>query len=405
MNSQNHIMPPAASVSLRSAEIVAPDWGADLRSRLLWWSFDAGLAPVHALDQAREMWDFVRGPEAGEAAPPFEAASVLDRLNEGVIGIALGEGGVWRRVDHDGATLHVDYASFQKHPIYGRIREVWSAEGVEMVEIPRFWLRGEHRSGERFWWISPLPCEGFRLHPAFRAPGGASRESIRISKHLASRKAGGEGIALTDGRQPWTNLKIEEARRCCRDLGEGWRLWSIYDLSAVQLLALIDKGAPVGGVIGIFEAEGVAPTGVLPAVWRGIRDLWGNAWQFADGLRINALGGIEIWGLPDPGAEVWIDTGVAYGPGVGDGFPVAFHEESGADFDLSTIFLPSRVVGGAERAATRDHVWGCGGDRGGVALSGGSWISRHDSGLFSLSLSCHAEQANPSIGFRPVFAP
>ena len=404
----DHVINPVsldfASFSVEKIRMPAPDWGCEQRARLLWQAFDAGLAPVHALDQAREMWAFLRGPEADQPRALAEEAAVSERLRAGVVGIALSEGGLWRRVDHDGATLHVDYATFRDHPVLSRIGELRLEDDSEMVRIPRFWLRSERRGDERIWWISPWPREGFRLHPAFaKAEGGASA-FIWIGKDLASRSEEGESLTMKARRRPWTGLTIREAREGCQTLGEGWRLWSVYDLAAVQLLALIDKGAPIGGVVGIALSEGGLWRRVLPAEWRGIHDLWGDVWQFTDGLRINAWGGIEIWDDRLPGGDLWTDTGVAYGPGAGDGFPTAFHEERGEGFDLSAIFIPSRVTGGPEKAATKDHVWGCGGDRGGIALSGGSWISRQDSGLFSLSLGCRPGHANSNVGFRPVFA-
>lgn len=378
----------------------------------------AGAKLPEAIEYAHDMWRFVSGQDAAlvygpsgmpanwmEGATPVAEADVARLFRDNiVIGIALSPEGHWRRIDVNGDTMQVAPDSFDRHAVWGGIRDVMTDDGLAMVEIPRFWMRSEMRGDERMWWVSPRAREGFDPHPAFLAPDGRSCATLRVAKYLASDQEG--VIALAAGSTPWTSITIDEARRKCTALGDGWRMWSVYDQAAIQLLALIEVGTPdmqdaiARGNVG---GDGVKATGSSGAAWRGIHDLWGNVWQFIDGLRISAGGVIEVWHDMLPGPDAWVNTGAAYGPGKEDGFPTDLHREAGRGFNLSGLFLPSEVSDEREDAIIPDYVWGRWSDRETIAIGGGYWYNGGYAGVFALDLSSARSDASTDIGFRPAF--
>lgn len=391
----------------------------------------AGAKLPEAIEYAHDMWRFVSGQDAAltygpsglagtwmDGATPvksegrwgFVYGNAPDAAARGLqpsecVGIALSADGRWRRIDGVGDTINCQPGDFDTHPIWGGMRDIVTDDGLHLVEIPKFWVRFEARGDERLWWVSPRAREGFDLHPAFLAADGRAVAVLRVAKYLATDKAGKIGVAA--GQTPWTSITIDEARRRCEALGQGWRMWSIYDLAAVQLLALIEMGTPdMQDAIarGNVDGSGVKPTGSTGAVWRGIHDLWGNVWQFTDGLRITADGMIEVWHEQLPGSQAWVNTGVPYGPNKDDGFPADLHIDRGRNFNLSFLFLPSEVTDDREEAIIPDYVWGRWGDRETIAISGGSWNSGASAGVFALNLSGARSVAGSSIGFRPAFA-
>lgn len=385
----------------------------DMRLSLLDRALSQAKLP-EAIEYAHDMWRFVSGQDAalvysGECLHPAPAGMddgpIVAHPAEGVIGIALGPEGDWRRIDSNGATLLVTEATFDAHPVWGRMRDVVADVGVCTVEVPHFWVRTEFRDDERMWWVSPRAREGFDLHPAFLTGEGRSCAVLRVGKFLASDHEG--KVRAGGGLTPWTNITIDGARAKCEALGQGWRMWSVYDLAAVQLLALIEMGTPDmqdAVARGNVDGGGVKPTGSTGAVWRGIHDLWGNVWQFTDGLRISAGGVIEVWHDQLPGPQAWVNTGVAYGPGTDDGFPVDLHVDRGQGFNLSFLFLPSEVADDREDAIIPDYVWGRWGDRETIAISGGLWADGGNAGVFALHLYDARSHSSASIGFRPAFA-
>lgn len=307
--------------------------------------------------------------------PPHESPAPT---GDDVVGITLDAEGQWQRLGADSAE------AFAAHPIYSRIQPVVQ-DGNALVEIPAFYVRTERDGGARSWQVSSAPREGFSLHPAFHLPDGGPAAAIWVGAYAAGEQ---DGKAVVEaGRKPWTVISFDDAEARCRELGEGWRLWSIYDLSAIQILAMIELGgADLQKLVGRGNVNGGRKVGggESDATWRGIHELWGNVWTMVDGLRISATGEIRVWNAARPGNGDWIRTGVDYGPGEDDGYPTGFHEERGEGFDLSLLFLPAEVTSNRDRAVIPDWVWGHWGNRETVAYSGGGWNGGSVAGVFAL---------------------
>lgn len=373
----------------------------EMRASLLTRALDAGLAPEAALDQARSLWSFI----SGEPVPyPEDDQLLTGPIETDVIGIALHENGSWRRIDRHGRSLTFVETILHLHPVYAGIKEI-GRDGQALASIPAFYVRTGRQGDERMWWVSAKPLPGFALHPAFRTPEGEARAAMLVGRYTAGRENG--QLACRHGLEPWTGIDFDAAGAACRAIGEGWRMWSIYDLSAIQLLATIEMGSPdMQEMIGRGQVDGGGPVaaGASDASWRGIHELWGNVWQMVDGLRLSTDGVIEVWSTTHPGDGAWVSTGIGYGPGEDDGFPVSFHEERGSEFDLSLLFVPEEVTTDRRAAVIPDISIGHWGSRETVAYVGGGWSNASDAGVFALYLSSARSSAGSSIGVRPAFA-
>lgn len=365
-----------------------------IRARLLDRMLDTDLPPAVALEQARQMWDFVSGARVAENA----LRSGLDDEDHDLIGRAIGitiDGdGQWLRIDEEGNPVSRDQVDF--HPVYAGIRTC-TIGGHAAVEIPRFYYaRGSLM-------VSAVQREGFDLHPAFRRRDGSVADCIRVGAYAAGQQDGRAAVAA--GLMPWTSISFDAAEERCRELGEGWRMWSIFELAAIKMLAAIEMGGlDMQELIAKGNVDGgtVMGGGESGASWRGIHELWGNVWQMVDGLRLTGEGTIKVWQEGLPGR--WIDTGVEYGPGEDDGYPASFHDESGSGFDLAPLFLPSKVTGNRADAIVPDWAWGHWGERETIALCGGNWSHGAGAGVFALDLSVARSSTYTLIGFRPAFA-
>lgn len=362
-----------------------------MRAELLGKVLETGVPPMQALDHARQLWDFI---DCGNNV--IEECGV--ELADDVIGVMLDRDGSWQRFDGSGREL--DWIDFDRHPIYSRIRPVQQA-GQAMVEIPAFYVRVDHEGGLLTWAISDRPVNGFTLHPAFRRPDGIEASAIRVGAYAAARVNG--DVTVAAGLKPWTSINFTSAQEQCRALGSGWRMWSIYDLSAIQILMMIEKGgADMQTLIARGNVDGAGPLGggESSATWRGLHELWGNVWQMVDGLRIAADGTINVWSTDRPGSGEWVSTGVKYGSGGRHGFPARLHDERGDGFDLSLMFLPSEVISDEDDALIGDWVWGHWEGRETVAYHGGYWTNGAHAGLFSLYLYYAPSYSSTDIGAR-----
>lgn len=304
------------------------------------------------------------------------------------VGIHLDNQGQWHRIG-DGAN----------HPVLAGITSVMDG-AHDLVEIPSFYVRVEHDEASTTWTISDIERDGYSLHPAFRRPDGSAAPAIRIGAYATGNESG-QPVSKR-GLKPWTRQTLSEAKASAAGLGEGWRLWSVYELSAVKLLALIDIGHPdmqtaIGR--GNVDGYGICAGGESDAAWRGVHELWGNVWQFVDGLTFGSDGTMRVWSADAPSDAKWVDTGTAYGPGTKDGWIAGFHNEAGDGFDLGQLFMPADITGERDDALVPDWAWGRWGEYESILLHG-NWSSGARAGLWCVHCHAGASHADAGIGSR-----
>lgn len=323
----------------------------------------------------------------------------------GIVQVSTGGGaGSWQRVDENFNNLSTTVATFNNHPTYAGIVPQ-TVDGQAMVRVPRFWHRtgtvpsGPH-AGRLFWLISDQPAANFAVHPAFMHNGA------EIAQYWVGRFQGtndsGTRLGSAAGVAPLASIDFPamQARANARNVAgvTGFALWSIYQLAAIQTLALIEMGgsdsqALIGqGHVAGSSALATDHATVAQATWRGIVGLWGNVWQMVDGLQTNASSQFQIWDRN--GNRTYQNTALT---APASGWPVTMATTAGANFNLGTVFAPSTTNAAQGNGSYADQFWqaaNC------VAYHGGDWINGASAGLFSLHVSGSASNVSTNIGGR-----
>jgi hypothetical protein len=283
-----------------------------------------------------------------------------------------------------------------------------------MVRIPKFYFKagtvpsGPY-AGKAYWMISPTPASGFSVHPAFIGEGGVEMDEIWVGKYQASYDGSSKAQSLP-GVMPMVSMDFPtaRARAYARNTGgvSGFRLWSIYDLSAIQMLATIEMGgldmqSLIGmGRVNASSAANVDASDVAQATWRGIVGLWGNVWQMTDGIKRNG-GNWHRWQYNVPGNTTTNDFSTGY---VDTGRPALSTSDYPVTFDTSLlangIFVPASVDSSSNNGSTGDHFWSNNDTTDRVCDSGGMWGNNTTAGLFAFATTDAPSDAGGHIGTR-----
>jgi hypothetical protein len=329
-----------------------------------------------------------------------------------IVGIALvtsgGGGGTWARVDEEGNNKATDASFFSSHPVFGGITTV-TVDSQAMVRVPKFYYKvgtapaGTDRAGKKCWWISDQPAAGFVLHPAFM-DGGSEIPYFYVGKYQGTND-GGTKLGSTAGVAPLVSIDFPtmQARATARNVSgvSGFRLWSIYEVAAVQMLALIEMGganmqALIGqGRVNQSSAANVDAADVAQATYRGIVGLWGNVWQMTDGIKLDSSHRLQVWDRQ--GNKTWVNTGVTVSP---SGWIVSVLEGNGATFDFRDLFVAASVDSTETNGTYGDYHYSNTTASERIAYHGGDWSSGSDAGLFNLNLNHAPSNSRPHIGGR-----
>ena len=323
----------------------------------------------------------------------------------GIVLTATGGGaGTWQRINGEFEPLTTNAATFNNHPVYAGIIDQ-TIDGQAMVRVPKFYVKtglvpaGEPNAGKRYWMVSDQPAAGFELHPAFRS-GGAEINQFWVGKYQGT--ADGSKLGSAAGVNPLVSIDFPtmQGRASARNTAgvTGFALWNIYQLSAIQVLALIEMGGSDSqALIGQGNVSGstVLATNnatVAQATWRGIVGLWGNVYQMVDGLRTSASSLFEIW--DKNGNKSYITTSQA--APASNSYPVTMSMATGTDYDLGLVFAAATVDTQAN-GSFADRFYSnpsC------VAYHGGTCGNGAYAGLFFLHVHYAASDSSASIGGR-----
>lgn len=166
--------------------------------------------------------------------------------------------------------------SFTSRPPYCNITST-TVDGHAVVLIPAFYYKvvsptsGTY-SGQKIWFVSDSPKDGFTLHPAFMH-NGVAQTGFYFDAYEAYQNGSASGSAA--GKTPWVNITIGNAKTACTANGSLWHLQTIYERHAIALLMLTEYGtSDMQSAIGSGNSSSSAAvsTGSTNAVWRGIHE-------------------------------------------------------------------------------------------------------------------------------------
>ena len=303
------------------------------------------------------------------------------------------------------------------YPWSGIVRETLSTGDV-MVKIPKFWYR-RYRSGNvEYIKIADKPTAGFSVHPLFNHAGKECDHA-----YIGAYKTSSNNKSVS-GASPQVSQTRAQFRFNAKSKGAGWSLIDIAALSAVQMLMLVEfANNNVQSKIGRGYCDGNSgslktgscnsipnltgrPSGTdgkVDVVWRGIEGLWGNVWEWVDGVNWNN-GSYYVCNDPSKYAD---DTASNYAKLSYTGatnWSSSYITEEGLDSGNNPhVMLPAAAGSGSESTYMCDGCWSNTGWR--VFQRGGSWANGSLCGLFTAALDGTSSASNPNFGSRLLYIP
>ena len=302
-------------------------------------------------------------------------------------------------------------------PWKGIVRETLSTGDV-MVKIPKFWYR-RYRSGNvEYIKIADKPTAGFSVHPLFNHAGKECDHA-----YIGAYKTSSNNKSVS-GASPQVSQTRAQFRSNAKSKGAGWSLIDIAALSAVQMLMLVEfADNNVQSKIGRGYCDGNSgslktgscnsipnltgrPSGTdgkVDVVWRGIEGLWGNVWEWVDGVNWNN-GSYYVCNDPSKYAD---DTASNYAKLSYTGatnWSSSYITEEGLDSGNNPhVMLPAAAGSGSESTYMCDGCWSSTGWR--VFLRGGAWNNGSVCGLLTADWDSTSSYSNTNIGSRLLYIP
>ena len=298
------------------------------------------------------------------------------------------------------------------------------------VEIPKYYYRTDISSGQRATYISTNVFPGSILHPAFERPDGI-KDYVYVAAFEGYIDASGM-LRSIPYVQPTTNKTIAEFRAAAKAGGraEGFQLQNMYLRQAVALLfftefgnlnsqAVLSQGITnlesgtanhsqntgktlflnndSGQIIQTTLENGAVfktgETATYPFSYRGIENLWGNAWEFVDGCMKTSDGlyfDIENDGTrPSNMKEFYSRADVT---NLVSGYADKVDER------VLWGMIPKYSFNGSSSSYLSDYLWVNTGTR--IALVGARWDRGLNAGLSALALHYVPSYSSRIFGAR-----
>lgn len=334
---------------------------------------------------------------------------------------------VWSRTDDAiGLTATASVGTTAGHsdfdncyPWSGIQRETLSTNDV-MVKIPKFYFRRYREGDIEYIKISDEKAPGFTLHPLFNH-GGVESECAYVGAYKISN-----GKYSVSGATPQVSCSRATMRDNVAYKGGGWSLIDIAAVSAIQMLFLVEFATNnAQGAIGTGYCNDSANTAALrtgtcdsvpnltgrpsgtesrvDVVWRGIEGLWGNVWEWVDGVNFNG-GRYYVCNDQTKYADNTTTNYDELSFGAATSWSKAFITGTGLDEGNNThIMLPSAASGGSDSTYMCDAVWTT---TNWMAFhNGGCWLNDLACGLFLANMSAPSSYTSNYIGSRLLYIP
>ena len=322
------------------------------------------------------------------------------------------------------------------------------SNGQVMVEVPKFWYKTYREDKDNIvFLVANEPKSGFKLHPAFvrngqvldyiypaafegHSDGGSPEKMESIANVVPSTSTSTHDTigSIT----PYSDATIVGCRTAAQERGIHWEQcdfltrcaiyylfiveYATFDMQSAIAEGVVDRGSGTdhNGVItgetagydggdDLGNSSGTSNTGngngYESISYRGIENLWGNIWEWCDGINIQA------------DHKPWIaDHGFA-----SDKFSSPYYSlnttlpnsnDYGSDILINDVldagFLTIEV-NGSSSSGLFDYYYQDTGDR--VARVGGNWSVGLYAGGFTWLVNPTSATSNRTIGSRALLMP
>lgn len=371
---------------------------------------DTTVGDIAIFDENGQVYD--SGVPIGMIKPVYgvrrslaSADSAWERIGDNVDKVA--------NATHDGTAVTNDFDSI--YPWSDIITVNMADDGTINAEIGDANFKFDGSNGEVMTYIPPFYYSRYQkdgyeyIHISKNYFGGAElSEGFYIGRYTTS-----SGVHSKSGVQSQVSQNITTFRTQATGKGTGWQQLD-YHYFLLQLLYLVEYadynsqsklGNGVSSVSaqvnsGALDSLGMksgclANAGATSVIYRGIENIFGNIWQFVDGLNIKDNVAYICYKPSSYAVDTF--TGdysvIGYTNATENGNPKTL----GMDNNNSLIALPTSV-GGSSTTYICDYYWQNTGNR--IALVGGAWTSGANGGLFYWSLYNDSGGSDTSIGSR-----
>ncbi len=276
------------------------------------------------------------------------------------------------------------------------------SNGQVLTRIPEFYYKREQVDGVEYQYISKYPQERF-----------TKSETFSIGRYTMSGNA--TKVYSRSGNTPLVNTTITNFRTYARKLGDDfgqldWRYFIIQMLYLVEF-ADYDSQEKIGlGFTDISNTSSIVSGGCNDlgmksgtlvndgkhsAIYRGIEDIYGNVWQFVDGINIKDYQAYINYN-PNTYASDTFDgdyQSIGYSHAKNDGYSAKL----GYDVNHSLVAFPI-TIGGSKNTYTSDAYYQAPGNR--VVFVGGDWPGTFPCGLWDWFMYYTSNEISVTVGSR-----
>lgn len=210
---------------------------------------------------------------------------------------------------------HPGYSPFDDVMPWAGMRRV-TIDGNELVEIPKFWFKATKTGAAMTFQIANYPAEGFHVSPAHqdRGDGKGERDYVYVSRYHVS-----SGYKSISGVKPLISITRSSARSGCSGRGTGYCQFDMMTLITIWYLYLVEfahwnSQAKIGyGCGNGLGTENLGASDTMPyhtgtmkssrttygvgTQYRWIEDLWGNVFDWVDGIYFSSA---NIYAIKNP---------------------------------------------------------------------------------------------------------
>ena len=337
------------------------------------------------------------------------SSSALERLNDNV--------GLVANATHDGSAVVNDFDNIYPWSdiisynydtkgqritaFYGDPTFDFSGNnGQVLTRIPKFWYKIWKDGGYYYYSIADNKVDGY-----------IESQQFSVGRYTVSGSS--SGVFSRSGQAPFVNYNITNARTYARNVGDRFGILD-YHIFLISLLYIVEyadynsqnklgKGninntaaLTSGGCDSLGMKSGcLVNDGKHSVIYRGTEDIYGNIWQFIDGLNVKDHISYVSYNSSDYAVDKFDGSykQVGYTTSNTNGWV----KELGYDNNNPLIGLAT-VVGGSENTYITDNYWQNSGNK--IALFGGRWGDGAGCGFWCWDLSNESSLADASSGSR-----
>ena len=271
------------------------------------------------------------------------------------------------------------------------------SNGEVMTYIPEFWYRRYVDNNVEYIQISK--------HHFTKAK---KSEAFYLGRYTTS-----SGTRSISGVTSTVSTDIATFRSNAKAIGDGWGIMD-YHIFFIQMLYLVEYAdynsqsvlgqgvcsastqVSSGGCDSLGMSSGcITNDGVSSVIYRGLENIFGNIWQFIDGITI-----VDHQAYVSYNQNDYVNaktTGsyrmLGYVNATSDGYPTNL----GYDSDNEIVAFPT-AVGGSSSTYMCDYYWQSAGTR--LAVFGGAWNAGASDGFFCWYLLADFSVSTTSVGSR-----